>query len=219
MLKERRDKTLIFVGTKRGADILANDLNRAGFRALALHGDKAQNARDYVLRQFKQNPNAVMIATDVASRGLGRSCGLLCSHCLSDVKDVKTVINFDMPNNCEDYVHRVGRTGRAGNTGDSFTFFTPDDAKKAKDLIGILTESKAEVPDRLRMYARGSGGGRGGGRYRSSGGGYRSGGGRGYGGGGGRGYGGGYSRGGYDRGGDRSWSGASEGYGGGYGGW
>jgi hypothetical protein len=75
-----------------------------------------------------------------------RSYLLHCSNTPStDVKDIKYVINYDFPNNCEDYIHRIGRTGRAGNTGVSYTYFTADNSKQARELVGILRESKAEM--------------------------------------------------------------------------
>ncbi|KAH8117723.1 DEAD-domain-containing protein [Phellopilus nigrolimitatus] len=175
-------KVLIFVGTKRVADDITKYLRQDGWPALAIHGDKEQKERDWVLGEFKGGRSPILIATDVASRGL-------------DVKDVGYVINYDFPNNCEDYIHRIGRTGRAGQTGTSYTFFTPDNAKSARDLVKILVEAKADVPSQLQEMVSmgGGGGGRGGG-----------GGGRGRGGGGGsRGYGGG---GGYSGGGDSGWS-------------
>lgn len=95
-----------------------------------------------------------MIATDVASRGL-------------DVKDIKYVINYDFPNQIEDYVHRIGRTGRAGATGCSYTFFTSEKFKLARDLCGIMTEAGQAVPDELKQMSGGNfGGGGGGRRYR-----------------------------------------------------
>jgi len=97
------------------------------------------------------------------------------------VKDVGYVINYDFPNNCEDYIHRIGRTGRAGMKGTSYTYFTTDNAKQARDLISILRESKSEVSPELEQMAMF--GGSGGGRSRYAGGG--GGGGRGHGGGGG----------------------------------
>jgi ATP-dependent RNA helicase DDX5/DBP2 len=118
-------------------------------------------------------------------------------YLITDVKDVKYVINYDFPTNVEDYVHRVGRTGRGGKTGESITFFTTDNAKQAKELVSILTEAKQEIDPRLLDMVRmggggnrkrygGGGGGRGGGgnRFGGRGGGY---GGGGYGGGGGQG--------------------------------
>lgn len=81
-----------------------------------------------------------------------------------DVKDIRTVINYDYPNNSEDYVHRIGRTGRGGETGTAYTFFTPDKYKQAKELIKVLTEANQEVPEKLReMGSMGGFGGGGGG--------------------------------------------------------
>ncbi|KAF9167861.1 ATP-dependent RNA helicase dbp2 [Actinomortierella ambigua] len=174
IMDEREHKTLIFTGTKRTADDITRYLRQDGWPALAIHGDKAQNERDWVLNEFKTGKSPIMVATDVASRGI-------------DVKDVKYVINYDFPTNVEDYVHRIGRTGRGGAKGASYTFFTMDNAKQAKELVGILREAKQDIDPRLAEMAsmRGGGGG-GGGRYGGGGGGRgRGGGGRGYGGGGG----------------------------------
>jgi ATP-dependent RNA helicase DDX5/DBP2 len=115
-----------------------------------------------------------MVATDVASRGL-------------DVPDIGCVVNWDMPNGIEDYIHRIGRTGRAGRTGMSFSFFVPDDGRKARDLIEVLNKAKQPIPNELYAFQnsmRGGGGRRGG---------FRRGGGGGYGGGYGGGFGGGRS--------------------------
>ncbi|KAF8519296.1 DEAD-domain-containing protein [Gautieria morchelliformis] len=179
-------KVLIFVGTKRVADDITKYLRQDGWPALAIHGDKEQRERDWVLSEFKAGRSPILIATDVASRGL-------------DVKDVGYVINYDFPNNCEDYIHRIGRTGRAGQTGISYTYFTTENARSARELLGILRESKSDIPPQLQEMAMYSGGGGGRSRYGAGGGG--GGGGRGRGGGGGGGYrgggGGGYG-GGYD---------------------
>jgi len=183
-------KVIIFVGTKRVADDLTKNLRQDGWPALAIHGDKQQAERDWVLAEFKSGRSPIMLATDVASRGL-------------DVKDISYVINYDFPNNCEDYIHRIGRTGRAGRTGTSYTLFTADNSKNARELVKILSESKQIVPPELEEMARyggggggrgRGGGGRGGGRggYGGGGGGYGSGA-NSYGGGGGGSGGGGYS--------------------------
>ncbi|KAI8148162.1 P-loop containing nucleoside triphosphate hydrolase protein [Fennellomyces sp. T-0311] len=182
--KETERKTLIFTSTKRTADEITRFLRQDGFPALAIHGDKQQNERDWVLNQFRSGGHPIMVATDVASRGI-------------DVKDVKYVINYDFPTNIEDYVHRVGRTGRGGATGSAFTFFTADNARQARDLVSILRETSQTIDPRLQLMADTSGGGGGGGRggrrggggYRGRGGGYggrSGGGGGGYYGGGGR---------------------------------
>ncbi|KAE9409693.1 DEAD-domain-containing protein [Gymnopus androsaceus JB14] len=164
-------KVLIFVATKRVADDITKYLRQDGWPALAIHGDKEQRERDWVLGEFKAGRSPILIATDVASRGL-------------DVKDVGYVINYDFPNNCEDYIHRIGRTGRAGLKGTSYTYFTTDNAKQARELVAILKEAKATVPPQLEeMTMFGGGGGRS--RYGGGGGGGRGRGGRGGGGGGG----------------------------------
>merc|ERR1712151_1244752 len=112
-----------------------------------LHGDKKQEERDWVLKEFKEGKSPILVATDVASRGL-------------DVKDIKYVINYDFPKQIEDYIHRVGRTGRAGATGSSYTFFTSDKARMAKDLINVLKEASQPVPEELeRLGGSGGGGG------------------------------------------------------------
>ncbi|KAF8638187.1 hypothetical protein AX17_002384 [Amanita inopinata Kibby_2008] len=139
-------KVLIFVATKRIADDITKYLRQDGWPALAIHGDKEQRERDWVLGEFKAGRSPILIATDVASRGL-------------DVKDVGYVINYDFPNNCEDYIHRIGRTGRAGMKGISYTFFTTDNAKSARELVSILKEAKAIVPPQLEEMAMYGGGG------------------------------------------------------------
>ncbi|KAI8332603.1 P-loop containing nucleoside triphosphate hydrolase protein [Chlamydoabsidia padenii] len=212
---ENERKTIIFTSTKRTADDITRYLRQDGFPALAIHGDKAQNERDWVLNQFRTGGHPIMVATDVASRGI-------------DVKDVKFVINYDFPTNIEDYVHRVGRTGRGGRTGSSITFFTFENARQARELIGILEETSQAIDPRLQAMAaagRGGGGGRGrGGRGRGGRGGFSRGGygGGGYGGGGygggayngGGGYG--YPSGGYGY--PSGGYGGADAYGGGYGG-
>ncbi|KAF7731216.1 ATP-dependent RNA helicase dbp2 [Apophysomyces ossiformis] len=160
---ESERKTIIFTSTKRTADDITRFLRQDGFPALAIHGDKQQSERDWVLNQFRTGGHPIMVATDVASRGI-------------DVKDVKYVINYDFPTNIEDYVHRVGRTGRGGRTGMSVTFFTAENARQARDLVAILQETKQNVDPRLQMMAA-TGGPRGGGARRYGHGGGRGGGG------------------------------------------
>merc|ERR1712159_129193 len=121
-------KIIIFTATKRGADNLTREMRHEGFAALSIHGDKEQKERDWVLQQFRDGRQPILIATDVAARGL-------------DVKDIKVVINYDMPNNIEDYVHRIGRTGRAGAYGEAYSFMTQDKAKLGRDLMDILREA------------------------------------------------------------------------------
>jgi ATP-dependent RNA helicase DDX5/DBP2 len=154
-------KVIIFCSTKKNTDTICRDLRTNGFPALSIHGDKRQQERDWVLAEFKTGASPIMVATDVAARGI-------------DVKDIKYVINYDFPTSVEDYVHRIGRTGRAGAKGTAYTFFTSANSKSARELVAVLDEAKQEVPRRLREYAQSGGfggGGGGGGRYRGGGGG------------------------------------------------
>merc|ERR1719183_2185912 len=139
-------KILIFSETKRGGDQLTREMRTDGFPALCIHGDKKQEEREGVLKEFKTGKSPILVATDVASRGL-------------DVKDIKYVINYDFPNNIEDYIHRVGRTGRAGATGSSYTFFTQEKFKHANDLIKVLREASQPVPAELEKLAGTAAGG------------------------------------------------------------
>ncbi|EGE03831.1 ATP-dependent RNA helicase DBP2 [Trichophyton equinum CBS 127.97] len=151
IMEDKKSKVLIFTGTKRVADDITRFLRQDGWPALSIHGDKQQNERDWVLNEFKTGKSPIMVATDVASRGI-------------DVRDITHVLNHDYPNNSEDYVHRIGRTGRAGANGTAITLFTTENAKQARDLVKILTESKQQIDPRLAEMARYGGGG-GGGRY------------------------------------------------------
>jgi ATP-dependent RNA helicase DDX5/DBP2 len=164
---DKSAKVIIFSDTKRLCDEITSNLRREGFAALSIHGDKQQRERDWVLAEFRAGRTQIMVATDVASRGL-------------DIKEVTMVINYAMPKGIEDYVHRIGRTGRAGETGVSVSFFTQEDGKLARDLIKILEEAKQEVPPQLAQMSQFSG-------YSGGGGGGRGYGGGGGGGGGGRG--------------------------------
>lgn len=161
ILGQGDQKIIIFTRTKATADELTADLRRSGFYALSIHGDKRQSERDWVMAEFKSGKQSILIATDVAARGL-------------DVKDVRFVINYDMPGNIEDYVHRIGRTGRAKNKGTSISLFTREDARLARDLIGILRETGQTIPEELhRMTHMGGSGGRS--RYGGGRGGFRGG--------------------------------------------
>lgn len=157
------NKTMIFVETKKKVEMIAKGIRRSGWNALSIHGDKSQQDRDYVLREFRSGRSSILVATDVAARGL-------------DVDDVKFVINYDYPNSSEDYIHRIGRTGRSDQTGTAYTFVTQNNAKQARDLVGVLQEAKQEVPAELVDLAR-RGGSMGGGRGRWGYGGGRGGGG------------------------------------------
>jgi ATP-dependent RNA helicase DDX5/DBP2 len=190
------ERTIIFCNTKYLCDRLEGSLTNEGWGVLAIHGDKTQADRDYALNCFKSgqcefhypffflnllihtyNLGPILVATDVAARGL-------------DVKELKHVINYDFPNNVEDYVHRVGRTGRGGETGFAYTFFDAKvDKRSAGDLVQLLRDAGQVVDPNLQALVKyPSAGGRGGGRggFNRWGGGGRGGGG-GYGGGRGRG--------------------------------
>lgn len=134
-------KILIFTQTKKGADQLSYFLGNSGISAASIHGDKTQAQRDYIMRQYKTGRTNILVATDLAARGL-------------DVADILYVINYDFPTNIEDYVHRVGRTGRGGREGVSYTFFSRGDYKHSYKLIDMLEENDQVVPDELYRMAR-----------------------------------------------------------------
>jgi superfamily II DNA/RNA helicase len=112
VLNEERGLALVFVRTKRGADRLRTRLSAKGVKALALHGDMTQSARERALQTFASGKVDVLVATDVAARGL-------------DLDDITHVVNYDPPRDHQDYVHRVGRTARAGRAGAGVTFVSP----------------------------------------------------------------------------------------------
>eukprot|EP01063_Lacrimia_lanifica_P028841 TRINITY_DN428_c0_g1_i1.p2 TRINITY_DN428_c0_g1~~TRINITY_DN428_c0_g1_i1.p2 ORF type:complete len:498 (+),score=231.45 TRINITY_DN428_c0_g1_i1:40-1494(+) len=179
-VQETVPKVLIFAQTKRGVDDLQDFLQGKGIRPLIIHGDRNQAQRDQALAQFRRAKHAIMIATDVAQRGL-------------DIRDLPCVINYDFPDQLEDYVHRIGRTGRAGDIGDAYSFFTPNNVALAQGLLEILEKANQPVDDFLRQLAQQSSQSRYGGgnrRYGKGGKGGRYGGGGGY----NRGYGGGKGR-------------------------
>ena len=163
---KKHSKIIVFVARKYVAHELATQMCDEGFAVDSLHGDRAQWERTKVINAFKQGTLRLLIATDVAARGL-------------DVKDVGAVVNYDMPGGtggAEDYIHRIGRTGRAGAKGIAHSFFTPGDKKLATELVEILTKAEQKVPEELQRMARPRFGGRGGGFGRGRG----RGGGRGY---------------------------------------
>lgn len=151
--------TLIFVETKRMADTLSDFLINQSFPATAIHGDRTQRERERALEFFRNGRCPIMVATAVAARGL-------------DIPNVTHVVNYDLPTDIDDYVHRIGRTGRAGNTGLSTAFFNRGNRGIVRDLIDLLKEAHQECPAFLENIAReGSGfSGRGGGRGRGGGG-------------------------------------------------
>jgi ATP-dependent RNA helicase RhlE len=123
-------QVLVFMRTKHGSNRLATQLESDGIPAMAIHGNKSQGARQKALEDFKKGAIRVLVATDIAARGL-------------DIDQLPHVVNFDLPNVPEDYVHRIGRTGRAGNTGEAVSLVCIDEHKLLSDIERLL---KRELP-------------------------------------------------------------------------
>ncbi|MDQ7990593.1 MAG: DEAD/DEAH box helicase [Candidatus Dactylopiibacterium sp.] len=122
LIKEKQwFQVLVFTRTKHGANRLAEQLTKGGITAMAIHGNKSQNARTRALAEFKSGDLQVLVATDIAARGL-------------DIVELPHVVNFELPNVPEDYVHRIGRTGRAGATGEALSLVSPDEDKLLRDI-------------------------------------------------------------------------------------
>ena len=134
--KMKNKKVLVFTERKATVDRLERMLRNRRVRAMGIHGDKSQRMRSETLQRFKEGSCNVMIATDVAARGL-------------DINDIEWVVNFDFPLDIENYIHRIGRTGRASKKGNSLTYITRDEAKYAGKLKAILIESNQTVPPEL----------------------------------------------------------------------
>ncbi|XP_049874517.1 ATP-dependent RNA helicase p62-like [Pectinophora gossypiella] len=134
-------KILVFANTKKFVDKLTLMLRRNGWPAVGIHGDKTQAQRDTIIQKFRSGSTNILVATDVAARGL-------------DVDGVTHVINYDFPNTSEDYIHRIGRTGRQDNKGVSHTLLTSEDERQAKNIIAVLKEANQEVPQDLEDMAR-----------------------------------------------------------------
>ena len=131
---------IIFANTKRRVDYISRTFAQEGFLTCAVHGDKQQSEREEALRKFVGKVCAIMVATDVAARGL-------------DIKGVTHIINFDMARDVESYVHRIGRTGRAGEVGEAITFWNPDyDKVCSPALVKIARNAGQTVPPFLRKY-------------------------------------------------------------------
>merc|ERR1719506_1873188 len=162
LVRNCEDQVIIFVATKKTCESIANMVRRAGARVESIHGDRDQQSRDRALGALKAGQVKVLVATDVAARGL-------------DVKTIRLVINYDPANNVEDYVHRIGRTARAGMTGTAVSLLTPREGKKAGQIVEVMKKSGKEVPpelERMAIYDNyekprwnrgGKGGGKGGG--------------------------------------------------------
>lgn len=144
----RWDKVLVFVRTKRGADRLTRQLQKDAIRAEAIHGDKSQGARTRALADFKRGRVRVLVATDIAARGL-------------DISELPQVVNFELPHVAEDYIHRIGRTARAGRKGDAVSLVCADESKQLQAIERLLstkltkTEIEGFAPSAIRAAAGG----------------------------------------------------------------
>ena len=118
-------RTLVFTRTKHGANRLSEQLDRAGIGSAAIHGNKTQGARERALEAFRRGTTRVLVATDVAARGI-------------DVDGISLVVNFDLPNVAESYVHRIGRTGRAGASGRAISFCDRDERSLLVDIERLI---------------------------------------------------------------------------------
>ena len=131
LLKEDLEgSVLVFTRTKRGADRVVRDLEKVGLRVGSIHGDKSQTARQRALQDFKNGRMRVLVATDIAARGI-------------DISSLPYVVNYDVPESPETYVHRIGRTGRAGNVGVALTLATPEDRSQLRDIEKLI---KMRIP-------------------------------------------------------------------------
>jgi ATP-dependent RNA helicase RhlE len=128
--REAMESVLVFTRTKHGADRVVRHLEREGIPAAAMHADKSQPQRTRALEDFKSGRTRVLVATDIAQRGL-------------DISGITHVINYDVPQQAEDYVHRIGRTGRAASEGDAFTFMSPDEIAMVRTIERIIGQ---EIP-------------------------------------------------------------------------
>src|SRR5688572_1929735 len=130
--KPEMDSVLIFTRTKHGADRVVRHLERADITATAMHADKSQAQRMQALEGFKRGTIRVLVATDIAQRGL-------------DISGISHVINYDVPQQPEDYVHRIGRTGRAAATGDAYTFMSPDEIAMVRTIERVIRQQIPRV--------------------------------------------------------------------------
>jgi ATP-dependent RNA helicase RhlE len=133
LLNTDRRQTLIFCRTKHGSDRLCRHLSAGGFRAEAIHGNKSQTSRTRSLEDFKNGRTRILVATDIAARGL-------------DIQQLPMVINFDLPHVPQDYIHRIGRTGRAGHTGQAISLVSREDQPLLRDIQGLLDRKIDVVP-------------------------------------------------------------------------
>jgi len=132
-------KIICFVNIKKTCDVVARNLSKNGFKCTVLHGGKKQDEREHALETFKNGTAMILVATDVAGRGI-------------DVKDVTLVLNYDMPDKIDKYCHRIGRTGRAGKTGVATTLLTEYDEEVFWDLKNYLLSTESQIPKELAMH-------------------------------------------------------------------
>lgn len=140
-VKTKHGSTLVFVKTKHNAKKLAKNLEKEGFESDSLHGNLRQNKRNQVIAKFRANKIHVLVATDIAARGL-------------DIPHIEHVINFDLPQQAEDFIHRMGRTGRAGASGTAWSFVTPSDKRKWHEIEKILNPGLKSSLDSKRSDGR-----------------------------------------------------------------
>merc|ERR1712137_528463 len=148
LLDQIQGLTLIFVETKRNCDFIEDYLYDLGYPVVAIHGDRNQREREAALNSFRSEKTPILVATDVAARGL-------------DIDNVLHVINFDLPHDINDYVHRIGRTGRAGHAGVATAMINEKNSNLIKDLVEILHEASQDVPDWLNSMSRNAARGKG----------------------------------------------------------
>jgi superfamily II DNA/RNA helicase len=129
----------VFVKTKRGADRLATRLTKQKMSADAIHGDLKQSRRDRVIAAFRDKKHRILVATDVAARGL-------------DIPHIEHVINYDLPHAPEDFIHRIGRTARAGAQGSAISFVSPEDAGKWREIHRLMNPNEAPLPHPGRSH-------------------------------------------------------------------
>ncbi len=127
-------QVLLFARTKHGADRICRDLKKVGMKAMAIHGNKSQPQRQKALKSFKDGKTPILVATDIASRGI-------------DIDDLSYVINYDIPNEPETYVHRIGRTGRAGKKGRAISICEPEENQYVKDIERLMGKSITRIDD------------------------------------------------------------------------
>ncbi|XP_074598250.1 ATP-dependent RNA helicase vasa-like [Brevipalpus obovatus] len=143
-----KDRTMIFVESKKTADFLASYLSQQGYKSTSIHGDRYQSQREEALRDLKTGKFPILVATNVASRGL-------------DINDVLHVINYDLPKEIDDYIHRIGRTGRVGKSGRATSFYDPgrnEDKKLAEEIVRVMEAALQTAPEWLKEEASGGSG-------------------------------------------------------------